>query len=483
MSLQEIIRETKDAFRKKNNKKLESIFSSSLRQTHCCDLWLLYLQYAQTKSKETLREAQTYAYTRTMLSIESTDIKIQYLEMLMQSEEKDAIKEAYMKSLEVPLLRVETLIEFHRSYEATKRGVKTSEDLVAKEAAAIAESNRLRNAVLPGAEAAAEYILKRHQDMHPLYPANVTLYALDAAIEQMPTSAPLAVYKALFLAKTGPLENAYFANPQTQAVVAAHGTSERNTRLGESLTVSLAKTNGSLSVLAALTSYQFDPDALLKQAPPSITAQSDSFYLVFFSALLRHRDIIGVRKYLVTLTREGKIGAPVFVFCAAAEGLVARERKNAGGILLAGLKRFLAQRDAENARRVAAEGARLLLALGDAQRARTLVEIQAKESLGGPEEDLRDSVEAVPRLVIAQHQVLYERGFLALVPLLSKMSYPAVYQFLGRCYGLQTETPQEEVPEALLRFTAELLPIRESHNICSNVNLDAVVQLLAHLPV
>ncbi|OAG31357.1 hypothetical protein NEDG_01835 [Nematocida displodere] len=504
MKLQEVIEEVKEEMRRKNGKRVDALFTAHLRNSHSHELWNMYLQYLhlQSETKETLKEAVVYAYQKTQMHIASTDIKIRYLEMLMDTEEKDAVKEAYVKMLEMPLLKIDTLIELYRNYEVTRNkghAKKTASELLPKETSAASESREIAS-VLGGKGIRSEtigvlveHVTKKYKMMHPMYTEDLVMYALDMALEIDPSSVLFTIYKTLFLSRPETLIHAeVLVSPLTKSIAGSRSKSERTIKLGEFLEDALKKTSHSLVVLSALTSYKLDEEFVLKMAPAPITKHSEAFYTVFFSALLRHRDILGVRKYLVRLAKEGKIGHSIYCLCATIEGVVGKEGKHAGGILISGLKAFLNKEDGgkppylsakENAYRIALDGTKLLIFLGDIQKAKLLTDMYCKST--GSKEDFPNSAlqEHSPRLAIARHQVLYESGFLAAIPLLSEHSFREVHDFLCRCYNIGKPPAVIKTPETVARFLETLMPIRESHNLCTGVNVEEFIQILSHVKV
>lgn len=498
---QEIVQDAREALKRRNTKKIESIFSSHLRVSHSCDLWGVYLQYVLSNgsTRDVQREALKFAYNKTFLSMESVDIKIRYLEMVMEEDGKEVATKVYLEMLLVPMLRVETLIELHRSYEVDKDRDNKRDSLFAKEEEAVDTSKALAAAASKGNEYLIEYVLMQ-MNRHPIYTPEISMYAIDSVLEKAPESATLFVYKALLLGREEQKINPEkMVNLHTKRILSAKGRTEYITQMKNYLTDAYESTGRSLAVLSAITAYQIDPEALLRMAPPAITKRSESFYLVFFSALLRHRDIIGVRKYLVQLTKEEKIGYIVYTFCAKIEGIIQRDSRNAGGIIISALKRFLQKKEeaqqgcisnSENAYRITVAGAKILLALGDVQRANLIVDMYGKESKIADRKKKYVQIEQEeidPRLVLGKHQILFESGFVAALPLLGEFSYPEVYRFICRCYSVYENSDEStksiEVAEKFIAQLVQKAPIRNSHNICSNVDVNAVIKLLVEIHV
>jgi len=498
-----VLGEAKDLMKKRNARLLESLFEKHLRGSNSHQLWNYYLEYVQqntTGTKETLKQAVEYAYQKTYLNVSSVDIKIRYLEIMMQTEE-ESIKEEYAKMLEIPLLRIETLIELYRTHEASKKSQKRGgSDLLPKEINAQEESKRLSKALSgkdlseENVEALVEYVSKRYKDGHPMFSAEILLYTIDTGIELVPESAIFHMYKITVISKEDvKIRSEHMANAHTKTITGATGKVERVGRICEYLQDAQKKTNFSAALLFAHTSYHLEIEAVLKQAPPSITKKSESFYTVFFTALLKHKDVAHIRKYLVILSKEEKIGHAVYCFCASVEGLVANEVRHSGGILLTGLKMFLGRKDdlrppyvshKENAFRIASDGVKLLLSLGDTEQAGVLADTYTKSegkeyALGRTEA----KEETHPRLIFAKNQAYYKLGFFVIPPLLSEFTLKEAYDFLCRCYGIEESIAEIKRPEVVEHFISSLPPLRESQNICSNVNLDEFVKIMQEITI
>lgn len=507
MRVQEICSEVQEGIRRKNSKKVDSLFNTHLKHSHSKELWTLYLHYVQhtAASKEVVKEAVQFAFKKTYYNLHSTDIKIRYLELLMQTEEKAQVVVAYSKMLEVPLVRAGTLIEFYRDYELSRSKTykKAPNELLPKEVRSQEESLRLEGALRKcdsseqSVGEVVEYVLKKYREKHPMFGSDLAMYTLDAALEVLPESAQLHLYKAMLL-----MSEPAFAAPEqivnglTRNIVQAKGKSEKMIKCSEYLLDALKKTNNSLPVLLALTSYQFVPESILALAPPGITAKSEAFYTIFFTALLKHKDLATVRYYLVKLSTEEKIGHAVYCFGAMIEGVIGKERKCAGGVLLTGLKLFLGKAEKgstskpfispkENAYQLAINGARILLSLGDIQQAKILVDLFEKHAGGAGFAAAPKASEQHPRLVVAAHQILFELGFLGVSPLLSDFSFREIYEFLCRIYNLETTaaTAPVRVSDTVTQFIAALPAVRDSQHLCSEVNLDDVIRLVQHIEI
>ncbi|KAI5188687.1 hypothetical protein NECID01_0300 [Nematocida sp. AWRm77] len=507
MHVHEVCSEVQDSLRRKNNKKAESLFTGNLKHSHSKELWTLYLQYVQSTSpsKDVLKDAVEFAFKKTYFNVYSADIKIRYIEMLMQTEEKERVAEAYSRILEVPLSKAGMLIEFYRDYEASrsKGHKKALGDLLPKEVAAQTESQKL-DAVLQrkeqgeSAEAClVEYVLKKHREKHPMFITDVVVYAIDAGIEVSPESPLLYMYKAMMLiSEEAFVQPEQIINGFTKAVVLAKGKSEKMIRCSEYLLDALKKTNNSLPVLLALTAYQFIPDSVLGLAPASISEKSEAFYAIFFTALLKHKDVSSVRYYLVKLTKEEKIGHRTYCFCAKIESALGKEKKYVGGILFTGLKLFLGKLKStektsspfisarENAYRIATDGARILLSLGDVHQAGMLVDLFYKYAETPAHTDAPAPAETNPKLILAEYKVLFESGFLGVSSLFADFSFQEIYAFLCRLYHIGTAPVVEfKVPSAVTQFVSSLPPVRDSHNVCSTVNLDKVVRIIQNIKI
>ncbi|KAI5171378.1 hypothetical protein NEFER03_0737 [Nematocida sp. LUAm3] len=495
--VQEVLSELKYGIRKKDHKRIEGIFSAHLKNIHNSEIWLLYLNYVEEKetNREVVKEAISFAYQKTLYSVDSVDVKIKYLQMLMNNESKETVKLAYEKIISIPIMKIETIIDFYKNFNLDiKDSKKFNEDLIPKEAVGISESNKLLKISQLGAFKVSEYILEANRNLHPMYSDNVVIYGIDYGIEKEEENDlinQLVIYKVIFLSSSDhsiSLEN--MIDPHTRLIASAKGKSEKLVQLGEYVYDRYNKVS-SLILLIPLCNYHFNPEFLLKNAPPHITEQSESFYLILFTGILRHREIHGVRIYLIDLIKQNKVGYKVFTFCISVEAYITKDSKNVGAISIAGIKHFSKNdlnvqqnriTNRENAYRIAKEGVKLLISMGDIQTAQLVTETYQQLKLQ-QKNILPITAEVSPLYLLTKYQILYEIGIEAIYPLLSQLSYQEIVQLLLNCYGIQEESLQkpEKVPEILQNFSSSLPQIKETHNICRNINLERFIKMLSEM--
>lgn len=506
-----LLDEIKEEMKKKNTKQVESLFKAHLGSSHDVELFAAYLNHVQMSrdSRDTVNDAINYAFTKTMLHVSSTDLKIRYLESLMSAEEKEKVQKAYHKALGVPLQKAETLVELYRNYEQTKTKThhkKQSNETHTRESAAVAESKELAKVLgnqklgIDNVSAFIEHTLRCHNNRHPLYTDDYVAYAIDAAIEIRSDASPeYFVYKLLHCINPHThIQGEHISNKHTKGMALSSSRSDKILSTCRFLSDALSVTNNSCVLLAALTTYKFNPEEILQMAPDSITQESESFYTAFFSALLRHKNLVGVRTYLLQLVKEGKLGYKSLSLCAGIEAVVGKEARNAAGILISSLKQFLgvvpgsfntplgsgrAITPSENAFGILVEGVRILLELGDIQKARLLLDTYYNANPEKPVLAHEFRTEGAPKMILAKHELLYDSGFLGVLPLFGDFTYQDIYRFLTRCYDSEPVEVNIETPKAFTEFLRQLPSIRDSQNLCGNVNLNEVIQILSSLQI
>lgn len=492
--------EVKDAIKKRNNKKAEYIFSKNISSTFSVDLHTIYLSYIYSTNREIFKEAIAYSYNRTMYNIYSIDIKIRYLEILMEEEEPEKVKEVYSKIIKVPMLKIETVIELYKNYESTKnRYQKKEADLLSKESTAVEESMKLEKISNP--LNLVEYILNQYRNKYSMYTVECVLYNIDAIINSPNTTSrnrsKMHLYKVLLLCKEE-IDKDTVIDKHSKEIVMANGVSEKNEKIGNMLWDAINNTSDVLSLLFILVGYTTDIERLLKLAPAEISSRSESFYLILFSAILRHMDVDGMRKYLIRLTEERKIGAIVYNYCAAVEALIGGGNKYAGGILLKALKIFLAEAETgktgwqispeENMYRIVVDGTRLLLSLGDVQRAHILINLYNREEEKGRKPKKRLSsdsfkcTESDPKMIMVRHQVLYESGFSAVQSVSTEYSYNEIFELLCRIYKIE-EVKEVKIPAVIKKFIDTLPRLTDKQDIFGGVDINSIVRLLSEIEV
>ncbi|OAG33730.1 hypothetical protein NEIG_02198 [Nematocida sp. ERTm5] len=491
MNIEEGVR---DAMKKRNYKKAEALFSKNLNDSFSIELYTEYLIFINTTNKDQLKDALAFAYNHTLYNIDSLDIKIQYLESLMEEGDYDKVKETYTNILDIPIKKIDTIVELYKNFENTKSKLKRKDtDLVSKEIAAIEESKTLHKL---NQIQALEYFLLQYKNNYPIYTIEYILYNVDYVLNNSKiknrSRNKVLFYKILVLSKK--IDKKNIIDKSSKKIVSARGVSEKNQRIGEMLWNEIRETRDILPLLPLLITYSFDIDAILEIAPPGITKKSESFYLILFGAILRHRGLEGMRKYLIKFTKERKIGWISYNFCARVEALIGGGNKYAGGILLTALKMFIKKEESkyymsadENAYKLTVHGTQLLLSLGDVQRAHILTELYNKEkekSDGKPglfEFKERDE-EKDPKLIMVKHQMLYESGFSALLTISNMYSYSELFEFLCRVYRIEDEE-DIPIPPVLKKLLGDLPKIRETQNIFSGVDINSIISMLIEIEI
>lgn len=493
--------EVRDAIKKRNNKKVESIFSKHLNSSFSTDLYLEYLSYVNSTNKDVLKEAVNLAYNRTLYNINSVDIKIRYLEILMEDEESEKVKEVYTKIVQTPLLKIDTIIELYKNYETTKnRTQKKETDLLSKEVTAVEESKKLQQFSTP--MQLVEYIVEQYKNKYTMYGAECVLYNIDCAIHNSIISSRnrgrLYLYKILLLSKEQ-VEIESVIDKYSRGIVLSKGVSEKNEKIEEMLWAAIRSTSDVLPLLFILSGYSSDISKILEIAPCGISRKSESFYLIFFSGILKTQGIEGMRKYLIKLAKEKKIGSLVYNYCATVEGLIGGGNRYAGGIFLTAFKMFLNSEIAdgdsayyitpqENAYRLVIDGTKLLLSLGDVQRAHMLIDLYNREAekrkfkKAHIKEKTSYAEEKDPKLIMVKHQILYESGLAAVLSVVDEYKFSELFELLCRVYRVEEEE-EVKLPFIIKKLIETLPKISENQNIFSRVDLSSVVSLLVNIEV
>lgn len=523
----ELITEANKALKAKNVRKLEFLFTSHLKHSSSIELWALYLAYVSghAESKATLRDAVVFAYQSTLLHLDSADTKLRYLEIIMETEEPAAVRDVYKGLLEIPLLGVEAIVELYRSYEAGKSRAsyrKGASELQPKEAAAIAESRELQGVCgARGAESAiasdpvriSEFLTRKYKRLHPMYTLQFLLYTMDLVLEIAPGCTKAHFYKFVLLYESGAqMSSAGITNPATSAIMGAKTKAEFDRKLAECLDAALQQTENSVALLALRTIFDFSAEEFLgRLSGDEITAHSESFHIVFFSAVFRREGIGGLRKHLVRLAKEKRLGYRSYAFCAFIEGVIGREAKIAGGILLSGLKAFLAleedgspsekgpeqrakQREGRdgalgnkaNALGITLLGTEILLSLGDFQKAKLLNDTYARGHCDNARlPAFPNEREADPRLKLLKYEILYESGPAAVCRLLGSCEFPAIFDLLLRAYtdGTGDSKQPGRGADAVAKFAAELGKIRDGQNIFRGVDIGELIRIIACMDI
>ncbi|KAI5191322.1 hypothetical protein NEMIN01_1481 [Nematocida minor] len=489
--------EVKDAIKKRNNKKAESLFSKNLSSSFSVELYLSYLSYISSTNPDILKESTAYAYNRTMYNMHSIDIKIRYLEIIMEEDDPEKVKETYSKIVQIPMLKIETIIELYKNYESTKnRYQKKEADLLSKEATAVEESTKILQIGTPSA--LIEYIIEQYRNKYSMYTVEYVLYNIDAIINNPSTTSrnrnKMYLYKILLLSKDE-VDKDTVVDKYSREIVLANGVSEKNEKISEMLWSAIKNTSDSLPLLFILVGYTFNIEKLLEVAPAGITKKSESFYLILFSAILKYKNVAGMRKYLIKFTKEKKIGSIVYSYCATVEGLIGGGNKYAGGILLKALKMFLTEEfggknkyhisPEENTYRLAVEGTKLLLSLGDVQRAHILIDLYNRE--GGKNKKKIAKVsnspsETDPKLLMVQHQILYESGFAAVLSIANEYRYSDIFELLCRVYQVEEEK-EVKMPGVVRKLIDNLPKLSENQNIFSAVDINSILSMLVSIDV
>ncbi|KAH9386230.1 uncharacterized protein NEMAJ01_1126 [Nematocida major] len=486
--------DVRDAMKKRNYKRVESIFSKHLNSSFSVDLYTEYLAYVSSTNKDLMKEAISVAYTRTLYNIHSVDIKIRYLESLMEDEDAERVKEAYVKIVQIPILKVDTVIELYKNYESSKtKHQKKETDLLSKEAAAMDEAKKLQH--IPTAIALLEYVIEQHKSKHFMYTAECVLYNIDSVLNTDSTTSRnksrMYLYKILLLSKTG-VEKDTIVDKHSKGIVISKGVSEKNEKICDMLWGAIRSGGDLLPLVFMLLGHSGDVDRILELAPPGITKKSESFYLILFSAILKYMGINGMRKYLIALAKDKKIGYVVYNYCATVEGLIGGGNKYAGGIILTAFKTFLNSHEKrasscissqENAYRIAMDGTQLLLSLGDVQRAHILIDLYNRE-IGRSKvpPPARNQEETDPKMVMVKHQVLYESGLTAAVSLAGEYAYPEIFDALCRIYKVQ-EDEEMKLPSVIKKLIGMLPKISENQNIFTCVDLNRFLHILVDIEI
>ncbi|KAI5160226.1 hypothetical protein NEAUS03_0985 [Nematocida ausubeli] len=491
MSIEE---EVRDAMKKRNYKKAESLFSKHISESFSVEMHAEYLAFINATNKDMMKDALAFSYNHTLYNTDSLDIKIQYLESIMEENDPERVKEVYTSILEIPIKKVDTIIELYKNFENTKSKIKKKDsDLLSKEIVAVEESKAIQKL---NDMQAIEYFLLQYKNNYPIYTIEYILYNVDCALSngkiKNRSRNKMLFYKILILSKKVDKKNIIDKN--SKEIILAKGVSEKNQKISGMLWNEIRNTNDILPLLPLLIGYAFDIDQLLAIAPPGITKKSESFYLILFGAILKHRGIEGMRKYLIKLTKERKIGWISYNYCARVEGLIGGGNKYAGGILLTALKIFIKGEDSryymsaeENAYKLALNGTQLLLSLGDAQRAHILIELynkeKGKEQLAHATFKIREGEEEKdPKLMMVKHQMLYESGFAALLTISNTYSYGDLFDFLCRVYRIEDED-EVPMPPVLKKLIEELPKIRESQDIFSGVDINSIIDMLIDIEI